>query len=128
MTGAEALELIRGEARYGIVPQAPNPPPATPGFDWSGLTCEHIPLRWPPRGGRAKPPAATLFRSSELKRGSSFRRHGAFPHAGGGSRREGASRWLGRATNQGAGSVSSRTPLPQHEPDPKPETGKARRA
>ena len=57
MTGAEALELIRGEARYGIVPQAPNPPPATPGFDWSGLTCEHIPLRWPPRGGRAKPPA-----------------------------------------------------------------------
>ena len=24
-----------------------SPPPATPGFDWSGLTCEHIPLRWP---------------------------------------------------------------------------------
>lgn len=47
MTGAAALELIRGDPSYKIVPKAPNPPPHTPGFEWDGLTCEHIPLRWP---------------------------------------------------------------------------------
>ena len=47
MTGAAALELIRGNQGYKIVPKAPCAAPRTPGFDWSGLTCEHIPLRWP---------------------------------------------------------------------------------
>ena len=39
MTGAAALELIRGDPSYKIVPKAPNPPPHTPGFEWDGLTC-----------------------------------------------------------------------------------------
>ena len=47
MTGAAALELIRGNPDVKIVPKAPCAPPQTPGFDWSGLTCDHIPLRWP---------------------------------------------------------------------------------
>lgn len=47
MTGAAALELIRGRPDDKIVPKASCVPPQTHGFDWSGLTCEHIPLRWP---------------------------------------------------------------------------------
>jgi uncharacterized protein YunC (DUF1805 family) len=45
MAGRDALDLLRGESAYPLPPSVPVGPPQ--GFDWSGLTCEHIPLRWP---------------------------------------------------------------------------------
>jgi hypothetical protein len=44
----------------GGVGQVPCAPPLTPGFDWAGLTCEHIPLRWPLLVVKASPPLSPL--------------------------------------------------------------------
>lgn len=53
MSGRDALELLResrgqGGARHPLPPSVPVAPPQDEdGFDWGGLICEQISLRWP---------------------------------------------------------------------------------